>query len=226
MTITMYDSVDVSQIPVTAEAVAGYVGGTWKTFPVLVQRFPHAHRLSIAVNASEDADCLDVESGDATPADCPAWYHRQKQRTPATKPVFYCDTSTAPAVVDALISAGIYRGWYRLWTAHYTNAPHIETGSDATQWSNKALGRNLDISWCRDSFFADPDTWQPGDEVNWCKEWDRIVGKRPVRYRLRRLYLRGQMLLRRRAITVAAHKSGWNRLNRLYRYEQLQNRTR
>jgi hypothetical protein len=31
--LTMFDSVTVSQIPAKAEAVAGYVGGHWPTFP-------------------------------------------------------------------------------------------------------------------------------------------------------------------------------------------------
>jgi hypothetical protein len=56
-----------SAIPKTAEAVAGYVGGHWPTYNQLVKDFPHAHKLSIAVFASEDADCLDIEKGDATP---------------------------------------------------------------------------------------------------------------------------------------------------------------
>lgn len=227
MTITLYDSVDVSQIPRTAEAVAGYTSGNWPTFPVLAQRFPNAHRLSIAVNASEDADCLDVETGDATPAEAPDWYRRQKARGLA-KPVFYANTSTMPAVIAALTAAGIYRSWYRVWSAHYTGVPHIEPGSDATQWWDKALGRNLDISWCRDDFFATiVDTWQPNDEKNWCREWDKIVARKTLAAHLRRLYLRMRMLARRREITRAArNRGGWGKLNRTYRYKQLQVRSR
>jgi hypothetical protein len=193
---------------------------------VLVQRFPHAHRLSIAVNASEDADCLDVETGDATPAEAPAWFHRQI-KLGKKLPCLYANTSTMPAVITALAAAGIQRNQYRVWTAHYTGVPHIEPGSDATQWYDKALGRNLDISWCKDTFFGGAsDTWQPGLEINLCREWDRIAGKKQLQYHLRRLYLRGRMLLRRREITYAAkHHGGWSIANRLYRYKQLQKRT-
>jgi len=225
MTITMYDSVDVSQIPVTAEAVAGYTTGLYPTFPVLAQRFPHAHLLSIAVDSGEDADCLDVETGDGTPADAPAWYRRQI-KLGKKLPCFYANSSTMPSVVAALTKSGIPRSQYRVWTAHYTGVPHIEPGSDATQWYDKALGRNLDISWCKDTFFASAsDTWQPGDEVNWCREWDKIIARKTLAAHLRRLYLRSRMLLRRRAITKAAHRTGWSIANRLYRYNQLRNRT-
>jgi len=231
VTVTMYDSVDVSQIPRTAEAVAGYTSGNWPTFPVLAQRFPNAHRLSIAVNSSHDADCLDVETGDATPDQAPAWFHRQIALGKHL-PCFYANTSTMPAVISALAKTVIARHEYRLWTAHYTGAPHIEPGSDATQFYDKALGRNLDISWCRDTFFDAapaplPSTWQPNDEINWCREWDQIIRRKTVPTHLRRLYLRRRMLVRRREITFEAkHHGGWNKLNRLYRYEQLQKRSR
>jgi hypothetical protein len=67
MTLTMFDSTTVADIPSTGmDAVAGYVGGNWPTLPALVKRFPHLPALSIAVNASQDAQCLDVEKGDAT----------------------------------------------------------------------------------------------------------------------------------------------------------------
>ena len=85
----MFDSIDLSQIPATAPAVAGYVDGRWPTFARLPGMFPHAHLLSVAVTAAGDADCLDIETGDATPADAAGWYARQKAqggRAPACTP--------------------------------------------------------------------------------------------------------------------------------------------
>lgn len=148
---TMYDSTEVGQIPVTAEAVAGYVGGNWPTFGPLSQKFGKAKRLSIAVNAGEDAECLDVETGDATPAEAPAWVNRQKARGVA-RPVLYANFSTMPAVKAALASAGIPRSAVRLWVAEYTYTPHIPSGYDACQYTNRALGRNLDASLCNPGF--------------------------------------------------------------------------
>lgn len=150
--ITMYDSVTVSEIPSGAQAVAGYVGGKFPTFNSLLHDFPHAKHFSIAVNSHEDAECLDIETGDATPDLAPQWVRRQHDRG-VKRPVVYANTSTMPAVLQALTHAGIHRSEYRVWTAHYTGSPHIEFGSDATQYTDKALGRNLDASLCIPTFF-------------------------------------------------------------------------
>jgi hypothetical protein len=150
--VTMFDSVDVGTIPRDAEAVAGYVGGMWPTFPRLVSQFPHAHRLSIAVNAGEDAECLDIETGDATPAQGPAWVRRQKRRG-IHRPVVYANLSTMPAVKAELLRAGILLKEVRLWVAHYTGVPHIPAGFDACQWTDRAFNRNLDQSLCSSNFF-------------------------------------------------------------------------
>jgi hypothetical protein len=148
---SMFDSVDVGQIPPRPSAVAGYVGGNWPNFGTLVKRFPHAKHLSIAVNAAEDAMCLDVENGDATPEDAPAWVRRQHARG-IKRPVLYASSSVVPEVNAALTRDGVTRDQYRVWSAHYTYRAHVEPGSDATQWTDKAFGRNLDQSLCRGDF--------------------------------------------------------------------------
>ena len=168
MTLTMYDSVDISQIPPNAQAVAGYTSGRWVTYPHLVAAFPHAHVLSIAVNAAHDADCLDVETGDATPAQGAAWYQRQKTRG-VTRPCLYASVSVMQAdILPALSKAGISRAAVRLWSAHYTGSAHIcgpstcrqlGIAADGTQWTDRALGRNLDESLLADSFFGGTSDW-------------------------------------------------------------------
>ena len=160
MPVTMFDAVTIGEIPANPPAVAGYVGGAFPTYSQLVARFPKASHLSIAVNAGEDAECLDVETGDAIPSDAAVWYRRQVARG-VKRPVFYADTSTMPAVIAALKKAKVARKNYRLWTAHYTNVAHIEPGSDATQWTDAAFGRNLDESECVDNFFTDPPAPKP-----------------------------------------------------------------
>ncbi len=152
MPLAMFDSIDPSQIPSNPPAVAGYVGGSWPDYSRLVARFPKAHHLSIAVNASEDADCLDVENGDAVPSEAPAWVKRQKARG-IERPVVYSSVSQMPGILEELKKAGLKRTDFRVWSAHYTDTPHIESGSDATQWTNHALGHDLDESLCSDTFF-------------------------------------------------------------------------
>ena len=80
MTITMYDSVDLSMIPGDAQAVGAYVDGKWATYTAAKAKFPKADILSIAVFAADDADCLDIETGDATPVQAAAWVLRQFAR--------------------------------------------------------------------------------------------------------------------------------------------------
>lgn len=158
---TMYDSVTLGEIPANAEAVAGYTSGHWPTFPDVVTRWPKAKHLSIAVNAEHDADCLDIEPGDATPDQAPAWVRRQVLRG-VKKPVVYSSVSQMPTVLSVLKASGIDRSQVRVWTAHYTFREHrcdkacgfgFNTTSDATQYTDKALGKNLDASLISDSFF-------------------------------------------------------------------------
>lgn len=157
--LTMFDSVTTGEIPTRSEAVAGYVGGQWPTYKTIVKEHPEAHHLSIAVAADESADCLDVEKGDATIAQAPPWLQSPKAKAANTlKPVLYTSLSQAEELVQACAKAGIPRSAYLLWVAHWTKHPHLcgpECGlgfthhADATQYDNRALGRNLDVSLVR-----------------------------------------------------------------------------
>lgn len=201
---TMFDAVNITAIPKDAYAVAGYVNGHWPTFAQLETAFPQAKRLSIAVTAEADADCLDIEPGDATNALAPAWFRRQKARGVAL-PVFYTSLSNVKALVGVLAAAGIKRDQYRLWTAHYTFTAHLcsascgygmPTYADATQYTDKALGRSLDASFLSTGFFSLPPiplktrlrTWilvKLAEEYSWgwikkqpkFKLWRRLGGK-------------------------------------------------
>lgn len=164
MSNEMYDSITLSTIPANPYAVAGYVGGRWPDYSAEVVAFPNAKHLSIAVNAEEDAECLDIENGDAIPSQAPAWVKRQQGRG-VQRPVVYASVSNMRAVLDACAAAGIQRSALRVWTAHYVKTPHIcspacgfnfNTAADATQWTDVALGRNLDESALGDWFFGDP----------------------------------------------------------------------
>jgi len=156
----MYDSIDLSQFPPNPEAVAGYVGGHWPTYNELVAKFPNALHLSIAVNAGQTARCLDVEPGDATPAQAPGWFANHADHSQGM-PVLYGSASAVNEIVTAMSHAGYARDRYLIWSAHYTFHEHICSPNvcgyppaDATQWTDKALGKNLDQSLCSDAFFG------------------------------------------------------------------------
>src|SRR5208282_905426 len=161
MTIIMYDAITPSLIPADAVAVAGYVGGNWVTYPELLARFPNANVLSIAINSSETAQCLDIEAGDAVPSDAPAWVLRQK--TP--RPCLYASVSAMNGLLAILDTAGISRASVRLWSAHYGQGEHIcgpatckqmSVTADGTQWTDSANGVSLDQSLLNNDFFGSP----------------------------------------------------------------------
>ena len=139
MTYRMADSINTVALPEGMDAYAGYVNGAWPTYPQIVERFPKALHLSIAVNATARADCLDVERGDATPGDIPGWMAGWQPGN-TRLPVLYCSAAAAGDVIDA---ARATRGSYLLWTAHYTGVEHIcgpgtcgFPQADGTQWLN------------------------------------------------------------------------------------------
>lgn len=170
--IVMYDDVNVALIPKDAPAVAGYIGGAWPTYPKVVAGWPHAKHLSIAVSAIHDADCLDVEPGDASPAQAADWVKRQLRRrrqgafSNTTRPVVYTSAAFGQKLVDLLEKAGLkYEQDFMWWSAHYDprKGKHIcdsscgfgiKVKAHATQWTDRSHARSLDESVVRPGFFA------------------------------------------------------------------------
>ena len=160
--ITMFDDITVSAMPTGGDyAYAGYVDGAWPTFDDLKKRFPKSRLLDIAVFASDNATCLDIENGDATIAEAPGWVERQIKRG-VYRPVLYIEASRMATLEAEMARAGIVRASYRLWTAHYLKKAHLcapgacgyGTGqADGTQWTDVALGLNLDRSILLPDFF-------------------------------------------------------------------------
>jgi hypothetical protein len=233
MTVTMFDSTDAKAIPAGAAAVAGYVGGKWPSYNSIVSRFPKAHHVSIAVSASEDAACLDIENGDATISQAPAWVRRQHARG-ITRPILYLSISGVQQLIATMTAASIHRSEYLIWSAHYTGTPHIEEDCDATQYRNDEA-HNVDISLCSDTFFGiapKPPTpkpkpgWFPNDEINWEREWDTIISRKTIAAHLRRLFLKALMRKRIAQIKKLAAKTGWALLNRRERCDKLEARAK
>ena len=131
---TMYDSITPNRIPADAPIVASYVDGMWPNYPQLKGTHPNAIHVSIAVFPQDDAMVLDIESGDATPAQAPAWVVRQRAR--GIEPTVYCNVSTYPAVRQAFMDAKVaLPPW---WAAKYTGQPFMQSGSVATQYQDNS----------------------------------------------------------------------------------------
>ena len=170
--VFMYDDTNVSLIPRTARAAAGYVDGRWQTYLKLKIRCPLAKLVAIAVFPHDDADVLDVEPGDATNAQAPAWVKRQLARRRAgvkyatRLPVVYTSASNGPALIAVLTKAGLKYGVdYLWWSAHYDPKwgvhlchpgcyPGVDHVAHATQYTDHADNKNLDESIVGAGFFA------------------------------------------------------------------------
>lgn len=244
--ITQYDSVTPSTIPSNAVAVAGYVGGSFPDFSELVALFPHARHKSVAVNASEDADILDIENGDAVPGQAPSWFSRQKARG-LELPGVYADASTMPSVVAAMTAAGIAESEYVRWVA-WLGSTEIPAGMNARQYTFTAFGRNLDASVCFPSFWGTTPSppvkntvrydWFPTgpfvvnrlklDERSVVERYDKLrqdAKKHRVQLAILRLHLKW---LADRVYAVAHKRPGkptWGLFHRGWRYQQLIHRS-
>ena len=141
--------------------------------------------LSIAVFASNDADCLDIESGDATPDEAAGWYERQKARG-VERPCLYASADAMEQeVLPILEGAGIARSSVRLWSAHYTGSPHICAPSscglmsieaDGTQFTDSFDGADVDASLLLADFFGAAPPPAPAP-ANWT---EALVRELPV----------------------------------------------
>lgn len=142
MNRTMYDGInsDASVIPITAELVAGYVDGLYAWTQADWDRFPHSIHVGIAVHQTTDAgDVLDVENGNASPAESVGWV--EMRRRAGADPSVYMSLDVWPQVQAAFRSAGVPEPHY--WVAHYDGVQEIPAGAVAKQYQN---GPSWDLS--------------------------------------------------------------------------------
>lgn len=125
MTRTMYDAINPAGIPANPPMVAGYDDGRWPDFATMVTMFPHAIHVPVTVFASDNEGIvLDVETGDATPAQAPGWV--LTRRAAGVDPSVYCNASTWPSVIQAFLAARVAMPHW--WIAQYdgnTTLPSI-----------------------------------------------------------------------------------------------------
>ena len=135
MTRVMYDGVEADSVPAGAAIYAGYVDGNWQSFDALVSEYPAALHVSVCVTSADSARVLDVESGDASPDEAPAWASRQRAAG-NPYPVVYMNESTWSSVRSAFSAQGVAAPLY--WVADYvddpTKVPDIPDGAIALQY--------------------------------------------------------------------------------------------
>lgn len=145
----MYDSVTPAAIP-DRQAAAVYSTGRYFATPGQLGRLGHAIWIDVT-GYDYAASALDVEPGDATPAQAAAWAYHRLRAHPHSVARIYTMQSEWGAVKGAV--AGLLPGWMRArvhyWIADPTGVPHILPGSAATQWY---WGQNYDISSANPGF--------------------------------------------------------------------------
>jgi hypothetical protein len=145
-TLAGQDSIYVANLQAGLPVYAGYAYGSFDNWAALVARFEASGAklvsISPAVETAERVACLDIEPGNATPAEAPA-FQRLGRGGVTAKPVYYCSAGDAHLVSAALASAGFARSSYFLWTAHWLFREHICSPAvcgypqaDATQWAS------------------------------------------------------------------------------------------
>lgn len=144
---TMYDAVNVANIPADATLIAAYIDGAYANVQAMRDRFPAARIVTITVTGARDADVLDVETGDATPEHAPDWVKRMRDK--GRTPTVYCPSSLWLPCMRAFDARGIaYPAW---WIAHYEKDPVIPAGAVAKQYRN-AVPPGYDVSSTLDSW--------------------------------------------------------------------------
>jgi hypothetical protein len=132
----MFDGVTPAAVPAGAQLYAGYLDGKWISYPGLVAAHPAAVHVPIVVSASYNAGTvLDVENGDATPAQSVGWVLARRAAT--VDPTVYCSVSSWPAVKAAFAARGVAEPHY--WVADYSlgDNPAIPAGAVALQYADR-----------------------------------------------------------------------------------------
>ena len=146
---TLYDSTSANDIPSDAPLVGGYVDGLYRWTSADWARFPNSTQVRIAVSpATNDGFVLDVEQGDATPAQAPVWV-QMRRNAKIGNATIYCSRSVLPEIQAAFTAAGVAQPFY--WVADWTGTVHMVPGAVATQYADPpASGGHFDLSVTND----------------------------------------------------------------------------
>jgi hypothetical protein len=145
---TFYDSISPSLIPANQQ-IATYADGKYAVERSLVSNPDQV--IWIDVNGRDaNADCIDVEPGDATPARAATWVQHRLTAHPGSIAIIYTMRSEWGATKAAVAKLpASMQSQVRWWIADPTGHPHLVPGSQATQWY---WGDDYDISMAEPGF--------------------------------------------------------------------------
>lgn len=112
---------------------AGYDDGLYNNVTAIKALFPTKTVIAITVKATDNfGDCLDVETGDATPQQAPGWVKARRQAGHGG-PLVYCSEALWPTVSQCFSNAGVIAPGY--WIAAYPGiGPVLYPGSVGHQF--------------------------------------------------------------------------------------------
>ena len=144
----VYDSVTPGSLP-SNQPAAVYADGAYAASSSQVAG--HHSVLWIDTNGSDpNANVLDVEPGDATPAGAAVWINSHLHSQPHSDAIIYTMRSDWSAVQDSVSTLpGWMQSHVKYWIADPTGVPHVVPGSSATQWY---WGSSYDISTANPDF--------------------------------------------------------------------------
>jgi hypothetical protein len=146
---TIYDSVAPTAIP-AGQHVATYADGPFQASSASVAG--RGSVLWIDTNGTNThANALDVEPGDATPAEAASWVSAKLSASPHSDAIVYtflAEWGPVQSNINALPSW--MQSLVKYWIANPTGTPHIVPGAAATQWY---WGSSYDISMAQPGFF-------------------------------------------------------------------------
>jgi hypothetical protein len=145
----MYDSVTPSAIP-GGKAVATYADGPYAATPSQIHGHSSITWIDTNTTDPHGATALDVEPGDATPAQAATWTTQRLNYHPHATAIIYTMRSEWTATQTAIATLPHWMQHHvRYWIADPTGTPHIVPGSSATQWY---WGTSYDISTATPNF--------------------------------------------------------------------------
>jgi hypothetical protein len=145
-----YDSVEPGAIPSGAQ-VATYADGPYAQSAASLAGRGNIIWIDVS-GGDPNADALDVEPTDATPAGAAAWVSAKLTADPSSTPIVYTFKNDWPQVIDDIDALPTWmHSHVKYWIADPTGSPHILPGADATQWY---WGPTYDMSSALPGFFS------------------------------------------------------------------------
>jgi hypothetical protein len=145
------DSITAAAMPPDLDVYCGYLPpSSFANLPDVEKTFPGKRYVGFTPSNISSGDCLDVEPGDASPAECPGFVLANPRPPHVVKPMIYASAGDVAACVDELSSAGISRARYFIFSAHWIGRHVCAPGicgypqADQTQYAN-APGYDSDV---------------------------------------------------------------------------------